>query len=274
MGQTHRRKLIFCAALVALFSLSLMSGILHGQDTATKPKGPPPVPVQVAPVFQDTVSEQITLVGTTEAIARSMVAAEVSGLVEDFPVREGDFVKKGEVLVRLTTTDVLIRLKAATATKEKVRANLIFAEKELVRYRELSDTDSIAARKYDEALYSQQSLEQELLGTEAQIELLKDEIQKKTVRAPFAGYVAKEHTQVGEWLPVGGPRELVTSVFGMMPLVLTPGAGSEFYRGLGSVVVGGLLVSTVFTIFLVPALLSLVLDLFEAAKRVFGRQPA
>ncbi|KPK14335.1 MAG: acriflavin resistance protein, partial [Nitrospira bacterium SG8_3] len=66
----------------------------------------------------------------------------------------------------------------------------------------------------------------------------------------------------------------VTSVFGMMPLVLTPGAGSEFYRGLGSVVVGGLLVSTVFTIFLVPALLSLVLDLFAAAKRAFGRLPA
>jgi HAE1 family hydrophobic/amphiphilic exporter-1 len=66
----------------------------------------------------------------------------------------------------------------------------------------------------------------------------------------------------------------VTSVFGMMPLVLTPGAGSEFYRGLGSVVVGGLLVSTVFTIFLVPALLSLVLDLFAAAKRALGREPA
>ncbi len=66
----------------------------------------------------------------------------------------------------------------------------------------------------------------------------------------------------------------VTSVFGMMPLVLTPGAGSEFYRGLGSVVVGGLLVSTVFTIFLVPALLSLVLDGFAALKRAFRRQPA
>jgi len=61
----------------------------------------------------------------------------------------------------------------------------------------------------------------------------------------------------------------VTSVFGMIPLVLTPGAGSEFYRGLGSVVVGGLLVSTVFTIFLVPALLSLVLDGFAALRKVF-----
>ncbi len=63
----------------------------------------------------------------------------------------------------------------------------------------------------------------------------------------------------------------VTSVFAMMPLVLTPGAGSEFYRGLGGVVVGGLLVSTVFTIFLVPALLSLVLDAFARVKKAFRR---
>ncbi|MFQ5663904.1 MAG: efflux RND transporter permease subunit [Terriglobia bacterium] len=55
-----------------------------------------------------------------------------------------------------------------------------------------------------------------------------------------------------------------TSVFGMLPLVLYPGAGSELYRGLGSVVVGGLIVSTVFTLFLVPALFSLTLDLRTA----------
>ena len=47
----------------------------------------------------------------------------------------------------------------------------------------------------------------------------------------------------------------LTSVFGMLPLVLVPGPGSEFYRGLGSVVLGGLMVSTVFTIFVIPALL-------------------
>jgi HAE1 family hydrophobic/amphiphilic exporter-1 len=52
----------------------------------------------------------------------------------------------------------------------------------------------------------------------------------------------------------------VTSVCGMLPLVLFPGAGSELYRGLGSVVVGGLSVSTVFTLFVVPTLFSLVLD--------------
>lgn len=53
---------------------------------------------------------------------------------------------------------------------------------------------------------------------------------------------------------------VTTSVFAMLPLVLAPGAGSELYRGLGSVVVGGLIVSAVFTLFLVPAMFSLTLD--------------
>ena len=46
-----------------------------------------------------------------------------------------------------------------------------------------------------------------------------------------------------------------TSIFGMLPLVVAPGPGSELYRGLGSVILGGLALSTVFTVFVIPALL-------------------
>jgi HAE1 family hydrophobic/amphiphilic exporter-1 len=46
-----------------------------------------------------------------------------------------------------------------------------------------------------------------------------------------------------------------TSVFGMLPLVVAPGPGSELYRGLGSVVLGGLALSTVFTVFVIPPML-------------------
>lgn len=55
----------------------------------------------------------------------------------------------------------------------------------------------------------------------------------------------------------------LTSVGGMAPLVLMPGSGSELYRGLGGVVVGGLLVSTLFTLVLVPVLLGVYLQLAE-----------
>ncbi len=46
-----------------------------------------------------------------------------------------------------------------------------------------------------------------------------------------------------------------TSIFGMLPLVVWPGPGSELYRGLGSVILGGLALSTVFTVFVIPSLL-------------------
>ncbi len=68
-----------------------------------------------------------------------------------------------------------------------------------------------------------------------------------------------------------------SNVFGMLPLVLFGGAGSELYRGLGAVVLGGLIVSTIFTLFLVPALFSLTLEvragLARRLRAMFGKTP-
>ena len=57
-----------------------------------------------------------------------------------------------------------------------------------------------------------------------------------------------------------------TSLFGMLPLVIAPGAGSELYRGMGSVILGGMALSTIFTLFLIPALLSIFLSRKKAVK--------
>ncbi len=59
-----------------------------------------------------------------------------------------------------------------------------------------------------------------------------------------------------------------TTLLGLAPLVLFPGAGSELYRGLGSVVLGGLVVSTVFTLVVAPTLFTLALD---AKNLLLGR---
>ena len=52
----------------------------------------------------------------------------------------------------------------------------------------------------------------------------------------------------------------LTSIFGMFPLVLFPGAGSELYKGLGSVVIGGLFFSALLILIIVPALLTLTIN--------------
>ena len=58
-----------------------------------------------------------------------------------------------------------------------------------------------------------------------------------------------------------------TSIFGMMPLVLVQGAGSEMYRGLGSVLLGGLAVSTVCTVFMIPAILMFVIPMEKRSEQ-------
>ena len=62
-----------------------------------------------------------------------------------------------------------------------------------------------------------------------------------------------------------------TSTFAMLPLILAPGAGSELYRGIGGVVIGGLLLSTLLTLFIVPAMLSLVFDLRKSGATQYLR---
>lgn len=63
-------------------------------------------------------------------------------------------------------------------------------------------------------------------------------------------------------------------LLGLLPLVISPGAGSELYRGLGSVTLGGLVFSTFFTLFFIPALFSLCLDGQAALRGLFVRRPA
>jgi multidrug efflux pump subunit AcrB len=57
-----------------------------------------------------------------------------------------------------------------------------------------------------------------------------------------------------------------TSIFGMLPLMMMPGAGTELYRGMAAVIVGGMLVSTVFTLILLPSLLRMNEELNPASQ--------
>lgn len=66
---------------------------------------------------------------------------------------------------------------------------------------------------------------------------------------------------------------VITTVSAMVPLALGGGAGAELYQGLGAVIVGGLVLSTIFTLFVVPLLLSIGLDLADVLAGLRSREP-
>jgi RND family efflux transporter MFP subunit len=188
--------------LVAIIVIPVAGLAQDKSGAATKR---PPSPVTVMTVVETHVSRQVTLVGSVEPVATSVVAAEVGGVVAAFPAKEGLRVKKGDLLVRLKTRELELELKGRVADRERIKANLENAYKELERVGRLRENNSLPQRTYDDALYSHRALFQALLVAESQIETLSYRIEQKTVTAPFDGFVAAEHTQVGQWIQPGGP---------------------------------------------------------------------
>ena len=105
----------------------------------------------------------------------------------------------------MKSTYLELQLKGLRASRDSIEANRENAEKEMTRLGELRRSKSIAETQYDNALYNHRALSKRLLQSEAEIEQLEYEIRQKNVLAPFAGFVSKEHTQVGQWVPAGGP---------------------------------------------------------------------
>ncbi len=167
--------------------------------------GPPPAPVRVADVEMKMVSKQIELVGTVKPVTESRVATEISGIVDEFPVREGDFVSKGQMLLRLRDQRLILNLKGAVAAGEKIRVNLEEAKKELDRMEKLRATQSVPEKRYEVAYFLHKALSQELNKSQADIDLLKYEISQKIVLAPFSGFISGKHTELGEWVGAGAP---------------------------------------------------------------------
>jgi len=197
---TTLRRFIFL--LAAMIYLPVVGLAQEKTGAATKR---PPSPVTVLPVVEKRVSRQVTLVGSVEAVATSVVAAEAGGVVAAFPAKEGRRVKTGDLLVRLKTREQALELKGRVAERERIKANLENAQKELERVGRLRENKSISQRTYDDALYSHRALSQALLVAESQIETLAYRIEQKSVVAPFDGFVAAEHTQIGQWIQPGGP---------------------------------------------------------------------
>ncbi|ODS31632.1 MAG: AcrA/AcrE family multidrug efflux protein [Candidatus Scalindua rubra] len=174
-------------------------------------------PVVVSRIVQLEVPQPVKMVGTVVPFRESIVASEIDGLVVEFPVKRGDYIKKGQVLAKLKTTTLKIQLKGAEAVLEVKRAAIGEAEAgehlaliEFERAKELYKSETISHQEYDkfETKYEQaieihKKEQAGLAAQEAEVEGIKDSIGKCTITAPFDGRITEEYTEVGQWLDKG-----------------------------------------------------------------------
>ncbi len=161
--------------------------------------------VRVTPVRSHRMRQSIELPGTVESRLVSTVAGEVAGLVEDFPVREGQVVRIGDVLAQLRRVNLELRLRASEAQLREDEAREKLAERTLARARDLFERGVFSQQQLDEALFEFDAWQGRIERLRAVMEQLKDNIAGTTIRAPYHGVVVREITQLGEWLEEGGP---------------------------------------------------------------------
>lgn len=188
------RKIIY---VVIVFLISLFS------SSRIYAQGMPPANVVVSEVRSGMLSPQTEFVGTVYYKELSDVASEVDGLIEAVNFEEGKRIRKGEMLVKLSSDLLEKTLHATIASYEQVLVEIESAKRDLERAEELHKEQLIADKTYDDFKYRFQGLEKKAASLEAEVERLRLELGKKTVTAPFNGVVIKRHVDRGEWLSTG-----------------------------------------------------------------------
>lgn len=174
------------------------------QQAAPPPPQRPAAPVRVLPAMQQQIQQTVTLVGTAKPWRTSVVASEVAGVVEAFPVREGVFVPKGQLLAELRTDILKIRYDSAVASLGEATALYKQAQKDLERAKSLFSKELVTQKEYDDAVTQVSAMRERALQLKAEIRQAEDRLSKSKIAAPFSGWVTKEFTQIGQWVVEGG----------------------------------------------------------------------
>jgi membrane fusion protein (multidrug efflux system) len=151
----------------------------------------PPMPVEVAEVSAQNVSDAFRALGSLEALQEAEVVAEVAGRVMSLPFPEGRGVDSGAVLARLDDREL-------RAQRDRAAAALTLARSEAKRVEDLFAREVVSPRERDEARAA-------LEAAEAEAQLQQTRFEKAVVIAPFAGVTGRRLVSTGATLRVNDP---------------------------------------------------------------------
>lgn len=135
------------------------------------------------------------LPGTVKAADQVDLAFQVAGTLIDLPVKEGQRVKKGDLVARLDTRDFISNLNNAKGVVAKANASVEYANAEYQRYRNIKATDTGAVSDSMVSL-KQTSLKvskADLQSAQAGLAIAQDQLDYTSLRAPFSGIVARKY---------------------------------------------------------------------------------
>jgi membrane fusion protein, multidrug efflux system len=178
--------LVVLGSLGGVKALQIKKLIASGKTTAT-----PPETVSTAIVGEEKWQDTLRAIGSIAAVQGVMVTPDIPGAVREIAFESGALVAKADLLVRLDTSSEEAQLRAIDAQVELARINL-------ARVRTLRADNTVSQSELDsaEALFKQ---------NQANADTIHATIEKKTIRAPFAGRLGIRQVNLGQYLETGKP---------------------------------------------------------------------
>lgn len=200
------RKKLF-AILAAVLAAAVVFGVF-----AAKSKGEKPVLVTTDKAFLTNITEVVTATGKIQPEVEVKIAPEVSGEIVEIPVKEGQVVQKGQLLLRIKPDTYRAQvesqqaaLNGARAASVRNRAELEKAETDYNRLKKLhesgltSASDLNAAKTaYDAARAAFEGARFQIQQAEGSLRQINEALSKTVIYAPAAGTISSLTSRVGE----------------------------------------------------------------------------
>ncbi len=170
---------------------------------AEKGKAPRPSLVVTVPVTKGIINPLQTYVGTLYYDKQSQIASEFEGVVSSLTFREGQKVKKGDVLVRLDSKVLQANIDAKASGLKALKADLTRQERDLDRSKALLERNSISQSNYDQVFYGTEALRAQAAAMKSELKAMQIQLKKNSIIAPYTAVVATRDVEVGEWVGKG-----------------------------------------------------------------------
>lgn len=198
-------------ALAVILLAALAAGIWawRAQDTATGGKGAEAIPVVSAAVAQADVAARLTAHGTVTAVQTVEVRPQISATIKSVHIREGQPVRRDDRLFTLDTRTEDANLSKAEAQVVKDRADLLNAERNLERLRELLRQEYVSQAEFDLAQSQADGLRGQLAIGLASVEASRVARSFGEIAAPIAGRTGAIAVYPGSLVQPNGAALLV-----------------------------------------------------------------
>lgn len=203
----QKKTVLLVALLVALAAVALWYAM---KPVTAKPGAPVAVPVRVISVVQKDVPRFASGIGTVLSLHSVVIRPQIDGILTQLLVKEGQQVKKGELLATIDDRSIRASLDQARAQLGESQAQLAVAQVNLKRYKLLSVDDGVSKQTYDQQQALVNQLKATAQGNQAAIDAAQVQLSYTRIRSPVTGRVGIRNVDEGNFLRTSDTEGLFT----------------------------------------------------------------